>query len=45
MDQRPVLEYLPEDYIVEEGIDVFTSGKDGIFFPGSPIGKLQKKEK
>ena len=35
---RPVLEYLPEGYIVEEGIDVFTSGKDGIFFPGSPIG-------
>ena len=21
-----------------EGIDVFTSGKDGIFLPGSPIG-------
>ncbi len=35
---KPVLEYLPEGYIVEEGIDVFTSGKDGIFFPGSPIG-------
>ena len=36
---RPLLEYLPEDFIVEEGIDVFTSGKDGIFLPGSPIGK------
>ena len=35
---KPVLEYLPEGYVVEEGIDVFTSGKDGIFFPGSPIG-------
>ena len=35
---RPELEYLPEGYIVEEGIDVFTSGKDGIFMPGSPIG-------
>ncbi len=36
---RPLLEYLPEDFIVEEGMDVFTSGKDGIFAPGSPIGK------
>ncbi len=35
---RPILEYLPEDYIIEAGIDVFTSGKDGIFLPGSPIG-------
>ena len=35
---KPVLEYLPEGYIVEEGVDVFTSGKDGIFLPGSPIG-------
>ena len=36
---RPVLEYLPEEYIIEEGLEVFTSGKDGIFFSGSPIGK------
>ena len=35
---KPVLEYLPEDYEIEEGIDVFTSGKDNIFLPGSPIG-------
>jgi len=40
---RPVLEYLPEGYVVEEGIDVFTSGKDGIFFPGSPIGTTDEK--
>ncbi len=40
---RPELEYLPEGYIVEEGIDVFTSGKDGIFMPGSPIGKTTEK--
>ena len=39
---KPVLEYLPEGYIVEEGVDVFTSGKDRIFFPGSPIGKTTK---
>ena len=40
---RPVLEYLPEGYVVEEGIDVFTSGKDGIFFSGSPIGTTVEK--
>ena len=42
-DKRPVLEYLPEDFVVEEDIDVFTSGKDGIFFPGTPIGKTTAK--
>ncbi len=36
---KPILEFLPEDFVVQEGIDVFTSGKDGIFFPGTPIGK------
>ena len=40
---KPVLSYLPEGYVVEEGIDVFTSGKDGIFFPGSPIGITTEK--
>jgi len=35
---NPILEYLPDGFIIEEGIDVFTSGKDGIFYPGSPIG-------
>ena len=34
----PTLEYLPEDYIVEEDLTVFTSGKDQIFTPGTPIG-------
>ncbi len=37
-EAKPILEYLPEGYIVEEGLEVFTSGKDGIFLPGSPIG-------
>ena len=39
---RPLLEYLPEGYEIEEGVDVFTSGKDGIFSPGSPIGKTDE---
>jgi len=40
---RPVLEYLPEGYVVEEGLEVFTSGKDRIFLPGSPIGITTEK--
>ena len=40
---RPILEYLPEDYVIEEGLDVFTSGKDRIFFSGSPIGTTNDK--
>ena len=35
---RPILEYLPEGYEIEEGLNVFTSGKDQIFLPGIPIG-------
>ena len=35
---RPALEYLPEGYVTKKGIDVFTSGKDGIFLSGFPIG-------
>ncbi len=40
---KPVLEYLPEGYVIEEGIEVFTSGKDRIFLPGSPIGITTEK--
>ena len=39
----PSLEYLPEDYIIQEGIKVFTSGKDQIFMPGTPIGVTNSK--
>ena len=42
---RPVLEYLPEGYVVKEGVDVFTSGKDRIFLPGSPIGTTTENGK
>jgi len=37
-DNNPVLEYLPENYIIENDVSVFTSGKDGIFSPGVAIG-------
>ncbi len=38
---KPVLEYLPELYIPEDNLTVFTSGKDGLFIPGIPIGKTE----
>ena len=38
-----MLEYLPEEYTVEEGLNIFTSGKDQIFVPGTPIGKTNEK--
>ena len=37
--RNPKLEYLPEEYILKGGITIFASGKDGIFTPGTPIGK------
>ena len=37
--RNPRLEYLPEDYKFENDINVYASGKDGIFIPGTPIGK------
>ena len=40
---NPVLEYLPEDYEIKENINVFASGKDGIFSPGTPIGQTDSK--
>ena len=36
---NPILEYLPEDYEIIENLNIFASGKDGIFTPGTPIGK------
>ena len=41
--QTPVLDYLPEDYEVINDINVFASGKDGIFTSGTPIGKTNDK--
>jgi len=36
---KPKLEYLPEGYEFSDDINVFASGKDGIFNPGTPIGE------
>ena len=38
---NPKLEYLPEGYEIMEEKNVFASGKDGIFAPGTPIGKTK----
>jgi rod shape-determining protein MreC len=38
---RPTLEYLPKKHTVQNGDKVYTSGKDGIFLPGIPIGEVK----
>ena len=35
------LEYLPKDHKVQSGNKVYTSGKEGIFSPGIPIGEVR----
>jgi len=37
---EPTLEYLPENHTVKEGDKIYTSGKEGIFSPGTPIGTV-----
>ena len=37
--RNPKLEYLPENYEFESDINVYASGKDDIFIPGTPIGR------
>jgi len=41
--KNPKLEYLPEEYEFKENINVFASGKEKIFIPGTPIGKTTEK--
>ena len=38
---EPSLEYLPENHMVQEKDKVYTSGKEGIFSPGIPIGEVK----
>ena len=37
---KPILEFLPENHTVQSGNKVYTSGKEGIFSPGIPIGEI-----
>ena len=39
--KNPTIEYLPENNLVENGNKIFTSGKEGIFSPGIPIGEIK----
>ena len=43
-ESQPVLEYLPDLYEPYGNQTVFTSGKDGIFLPGIPVGKTEMDE-
>ena len=37
---KPILEYLPKNHEILPGNKVYTSGKEGIFAPGIPIGEV-----
>ena len=37
----PTLEYLPKNHTVKAGDKIYTSGKEGIFSPGIPIGEVE----
>ncbi len=43
-ESKPVLEYLPDLYEPYGNQTVFTSGKDGVFIPGIPVGKTEMDE-
>jgi rod shape-determining protein MreC len=41
---KPTLEYLPENHNIQDGDKVYTSGKEGIFSPGIPVGEVKIKD-
>ena len=43
-DNKPLLEYLPDLFEPYGNLTVFTSGKDGVFIPGIPVGKTEMEE-
>jgi len=43
-EKNPILEYLPENHMLEAGNEIFTSGKEGIFSPGILVGEVKKEE-
>ena len=38
---EPTLEYLPKNHNIQDGDKIYTSGKEGIFSPGIPIGEVK----
>ena len=43
-DDFGILDFLPKDHQIQDGNLVYTSGTDGIFFSGIPIGKVKLVE-
>ena len=43
-ENKPTLEYLSENHKIKEGDKIYTSGKEGIFAPGIPIGESNFEE-
>jgi len=39
--KKPTLDYLPKNHEIKDGNKVYTSGKEGIFSPGIPIGETK----
>ena len=42
--KNPTLEYLPDGFQNVDDLTVYTSGKDGVLFPGISIGKIIRNE-
>ena len=42
--KNPILAYLPDQFLSDDGLIIFTSGKDENFLPGIPIGKILNKD-
>jgi|TARA_B110000438_G_scaffold278251_1_gene301618 rod shape-determining protein MreC len=42
---QPYLEYIPENHRLKNGDKVYTSGKEGIFATGLPIGEIKIEKK
>ena len=42
--KNPALEYLPDGFQNVDDLTVYTSGKDGVLFPGISIGKIIRDE-
>ena len=40
-ESKPILEYLPDNHNIKDGNKVYTSGKEGIFSPGIPLGEVK----
>ena len=41
---EPTLEYLPKNHTIQDGDKIYTSGKEGIFAPGIPVGEARIAE-